>query len=164
MWQAATGRGVEEALLLADDLGGHQELPLVLGRAVGQLEHDVEHDVLDDRAEAAGAGVLLLGHLGDLLEGFGGEFDVGAFHLEEPAVLLDQRVARLGHDLDQGIDVQRHQRADHRQPADELGDHAELEQVVGGHLVEQLAELLGVLLDLGLAAEPDRLAARRGGR
>ena len=43
-------------------------LPLSL-RAVGQLEHDVEHDLLDDRPQAAGAGVLGLGHLGDLAQG-----------------------------------------------------------------------------------------------
>ena len=91
-------------------------------------------------------------------EGLGGELDVGPFHLEEPAVLLDQGVPRLGHDLDQGVDVQRHQRADDRQSADELGDHAEFEQVVGGDLAEQLAQV-GVLLGLRLAAEADRLAA-----
>ena len=108
------------------------------------------------RPQAAGAGVLGLGHLGDLEEGVGGELELGPFHLEEPLVLLDQGVARLGQDLDQGVHVQRVERADHRQPADELGDHAELDQVVGGDLAQQLAQL-HVLLGLGLAAEADRL-------
>ena len=48
------------------------------------------------------------------------------------------------------------------QPADELGDHAELEQVVGGHLAQELAQL-HVLLGLGLAAEADGLAAHPAG-
>ena len=37
--------------------------------------------------------------------------------------------------------VERVERRQHRQPADELGDHAELDQVVAGHLAEQLAQL-----------------------
>src|SRR5207237_6315054 len=45
----------------------------------------------------------------------------------------------------------------HRQPADELGDHAELNQVVAGYLAQQLAQA-GLAL-LGVAAEADRLAA-----
>ena len=53
-------------------------------------------------------------------------------------------------------------RADHRQAADELGDHAEFEQVVGSDLAEQLAQV-GVLLGLRLAAEADRLAADAAG-
>ena len=49
---------VEEALLFANDLSGDEELAFVLAGTLGKLEHDVEHDVLDDRAQAAGAGVL----------------------------------------------------------------------------------------------------------
>ena len=47
-------------------------------------------------------------------------------------------------------------------PADELGDHAEFEQVVGGDLAQQLAQV-GVLLGLRLAAEADGLAADAAG-
>ncbi len=37
--------------------------------------------------------------------------------------------------------VERVERGQHRQPADELGDHAEAEQVVAGDVAQQLAEL-----------------------
>ena len=105
---------------------------------------------------------FFLGLLGDLDEGLGGELEVGAFHLEEPAVLLDQGVLGLGHDLDQGRLVQGHERAGDRQAADELGDHPVFEDVVGRDPVEQVAEL-AVVLGLGLAAEADRLAADPAG-
>src|SRR5262249_5462487 len=61
-------RGVEQAPLFADYFARHEELTLIFVRAFGELEHDVEHDVLDDRAEAAGAGILGLGHLGDFVK------------------------------------------------------------------------------------------------
>ena len=46
---------LEQFLLASDDFGGDDEAALLLGRAVGQLVQDFEHDVLDDRAQAAGA-------------------------------------------------------------------------------------------------------------
>ena len=51
---------------------------------------------------------LALAILAISMQGVGGELEVGAFHLEELAVLLDQGVARLGQDLDQRVDVERH--------------------------------------------------------
>ena len=68
-----------------------------------------------------------------------GELQLDVLELEHLAVLLDQRVLRLGEDLDQRLAIEAAHRADHRQAADELGDQAELEQVLGQHLGEQLA-------------------------
>ena len=76
------------------------------------------------------------------LQGAGRELELRAFHLEELLVLPDQGVLRLGQDADQRVLVERVERRQHRQTADELGDHAELDQVVAGHLAEQFAQLL----------------------
>jgi hypothetical protein len=121
--------GREEVGLAADDFGGDA----VGGAAfeLGQLEHVVEHELFGDGAEGAGAGVAVDGLLRDFAEGVVGEFELGVFHLEQLLVLPDDGVLGLGHDLDQGGLVERGQRADHRQAADELGDDAEFDQVVG---------------------------------
>src|SRR5260370_18487769 len=71
---------------------------LALGVDVGQLEHDLRHDFLDDAAQGAGAGVALAGAAGDLVKRRGVEVKLRALHLEELLILLDQGVARLGQD------------------------------------------------------------------
>ena len=83
-----------------------------------------------------------------------GELQLGVLHREQRLVLLDQGVLRLGQDADQGVDVQRPQRRDDRQPADELGDHAELEEVVAGDLLQQVAQFHLVVAG-ALLAEAD---------
>ena len=77
-----------------------------------------------------------------------------AVHLEQLLVLLHERVLRLGQDVDERLLVELVQRRDHRQATDELGDHAELEQVLGLHLAQQLPDL-PLLLGLDLGAEAD---------
>src|SRR3712207_7535029 len=64
----------------------------------------------------------------------------------------------LGEDVDQRLAVQLLHAGDHRQPADELGDHAELEQVLGHDLGEGVG-LLDLLLPAHLGAE-DRKSTR----
>jgi hypothetical protein len=54
-------------------------------------------------------------------------------------VLLDQRVLRLGQDLDQRGLVEVFQRRDHRQTADEFRDQAELQQVFRLESLQQFA-------------------------
>src|SRR2546429_1341187 len=49
-------------------------------------------------------------------------FELDAFHQEQPLVLLDERVFRLGEDLDQRVLVELLERGEHRQPADEFRD------------------------------------------
>ena len=82
-----------------------------------------------------------------------GEFDV--LHLEQALILLDQRVLRLGQDLDQRILVEVLQRREHRQAADEFRDQAELQQVLRLDLAEDLAGA-AVLRRIDLGAEADR--------
>ena len=61
---------------------------------------------------------------------------------EELLVLLDQRVLRLGEDLHQRVFGQLAQRGDDRQAADQFGDQAELDQVFGLDLAEDLGDAL----------------------
>src|SRR4051794_10877420 len=87
------------ALALLDRLLGDDALLNVA--AGGQLELDVEQRLLEDRAEAAGAGLALERLVGDRAEGVGGEDQVDVVELEEAAELTGQRVTRLGQDRDQ---------------------------------------------------------------
>ena len=56
----------------------------------------------------------------------GGEVEVDVLEVEHLAVLLDQRVAGLGKDLDEGFAFEMVHCADNRHTADELRDQAEL--------------------------------------
>ncbi len=71
---------------------------------------------------------------------------------------LVERVLGLGQDRDQVLAAELVDRGEHRQPADELRDQAELHQVLGEHLTEQLADL-ALLLALHRRAEADAVAA-----
>src|SRR5262245_47077886 len=68
---AATGRDEGRPEVPLDRLLRDHALVHVLARR--ELEHDVEEGVLDDRAEAAGAGLALQGLVADLPEGVLGE-------------------------------------------------------------------------------------------
>ena len=89
-----------------------------------------------------------------------GELDV--LHLEQPLILLDQRVLGLGEDPLQRVLVEILERRDDRQTADEFGDEAEFQQIFRLHLAEDVAgaALVGRLHG---GAEADRgvAAARR---
>ncbi len=68
-------------------------------------------------------------------------------------VLLRKSVLRFGEDAYQVFLAELMDIADDREPTDELGDEPELEQVLGEHLREQLADVPLVLaLDLGAEA------------
>ena len=77
------------------------------GRPVSDLNFAVppntyvaEH-IPHDRAQAAGTGAAVNGLIGDGLERLFSEFQLHAVHLEQPGVLLHQRVLGLGQDLDE---------------------------------------------------------------
>ena len=96
-----------------------------------QVEHDAEQRLLDDGAQAAGAGAALQRLDGDGVERLVGEHQLDAVQLEELLVLARERVLGLGQDAHEVVLVQVVDRADDRQAADELGDQAEVEQVLG---------------------------------
>ena len=87
-----------------------------------------------------------------------GEVEIDVVVVEEALVLLDERVLRLGQDLDEILALQLMHRRQHRQAADELGDQAEVEEILGHHLREELGAV-GVALRRDLAAEADRVLA-----
>src|SRR5262249_12853230 len=66
-------------------------------------------------------------------------------------------IARLGENAHQRFLVKRVERGDDRQAADKLRDHAELDEIVAGHLAEQLAQAGFAVFRI--AAETDGLAA-----
>src|SRR5215831_5480829 len=120
------------------------------------LVHDLEHRLLQDRTQPARARLVTHGLLGHRHQRALGELELDAVHLEQLLVLLDQRVLGLGQDVDQRFLVQLVQRRDHGQAAHELGDHAELEQVLGLHLFEKVPNL-AILLGRHLGPEANRL-------
>ena len=63
-----------------------------------QVEHRVEQDALHDRTQAARSGLAVDRLAGDGAERFLGQSEIDAFHLEQPLILLDQRVLRLPED------------------------------------------------------------------
>jgi hypothetical protein len=129
---------------------------------LGQVVHDVEQHLFEDGPQAAGAGAPQQRLVGDGLEGVVGELELDVLELEELLVLLDQGVLRLGEDLDERLLVEvADTGADDGQAADELGDEAELQQVLGQHLGEEVAEVLLVAALRMSAPKPTPL--RRGG-
>src|SRR5581483_10149140 len=111
----------------------------------GQLEHDVEERALDDRAEAASAGLALERLVRYLPQRVVGEDELDVVVAEEPLVLLDERVLRLGEDLDEVLAPQLVHGGDDRQASDELGYEAEVEEILRHHLREELRRLDRVL-------------------
>src|SRR6185437_14476649 len=123
--------------LFEDDLAGDQHAGDV--GVAWHLVHHGEQHFLHDRAEATGPGAAQDGLVGDRLERVGGELKLHAVELEQSLVLPDERVSRLGGDLDLRVAVEAAHVGDHRQPADELRDQPELEHVfrhdLGEHVV-----------------------------
>ena len=98
--------------------------------------------------------------LGDRLERVFSEHQFHAVHREVALVLLDQRVLRLSQDPHQRRRIERGQADDHRQAADELGDQAELEQVVVGDMCEQLVQLRPAECAVSLEADTHVVAGQ----
>src|SRR5205085_11091267 len=84
------------------------------------------------------------------------------FHVEQLGILLHQRVLRLDQDLDQGLFVEVHQGRNDRQAADELGDQAEFQQVLGLAVFQRLARL-ALVRSGDVRAEADRFALQAVG-
>jgi len=120
-----------------------------------QIEHDVEHHVLHDRPQAAGARLLAHRLAGDRVQGLVGELQLAVLQAEHLLILLDERVLRLLENFHERMLVERLQRGDHRQPPHQFGDQAELEDVVRVDLRQQFGQV-GVGTQAGGLAEADR--------
>jgi hypothetical protein len=75
--------------------------------------------------------------------------------VEQALVLLDQRVLRLGEDLDEGMLVELLERGEHRQAADEFGNQPELDQVLWLDVAQQVVGGPGIGRAAHLGAEAD---------
>ena len=72
--------------------------------------------------------------VGNRFERLGLERELSVVVRKQLLILLDERVFRLGQDLDKVVARQRVERRDDRQSADQLGDDAELQDIVRLHL------------------------------
>src|ERR1700730_9224082 len=120
----------------------HHPLDVLAAR---HLVHDRQQDLFQDGPQPTGAGATQDRLVGHGLQGVLGELQVHTVQFEEPPVLLDQGVARLGEDEDEGLAVEVVHAGDDRQAAHELGDHAELEQILGHDLFERVRREVIVL-------------------
>ncbi len=107
---------------------------------VREVEHDVFHDTLHDRAEAARASVLAHGDAGDLAEGFGFKLEVDAVGLHELLVLSDQGVFGLGQDSHQCFFVELVKGDEDGESSDKFRGQAEFDEVLRSEVTEFFRE------------------------
>src|SRR5690554_2820051 len=104
----------------------------------GQLVHNVEHDLFDDRTQSAGAGLALDGLANDGHHRLLVEAQLDVLQFKELLVLLHQAVLGLPEDLDEHVFAELIEGHDHRETTDEFGDHPELHDVLGAHVAQQV--------------------------
>src|SRR5687767_4886184 len=116
------GRAVEHARL------GDLHLHHVIARR--ELEHDVGHELLEDRAEAACSGAALERLAGDAAERRFLEGQLHVLEVEQLLVLLGERVLRLLENPDERFLIERVERDAHRQTSHQLGDESVTQEIV----------------------------------
>ena len=88
------------------------------------------------------------------------KLELDPFHVEEFAVLLGQGVLRLFENTDECVLIQFFKRCHHRQPADELRDQAELDQVLRLNVMQQLTNILFFRIGLDVGDESNTALGR----
>src|SRR6202051_1026839 len=128
-----------------------------------KIEHGVKQNAFENGARAARAGLAFDRLAGNRTKPFVGEGQLDVLHLEQPLILLHQRVLRIGQELLQRSLVEILQRRDHGQAADELRNQAVLQQILGLDVAEDLAGT-AIFRRQNLRRETDRGRAtgRRG--
>src|SRR5712664_3587412 len=104
-----------------------------------QIEHGFEQDAFENGTQAACAGLALDRLAGNRAKRLVGKRQLDVLHLEQPLILLHQRVLRIGQDLLQRSLVEILQRGDHREAADEFGDQAVLQEILRFDVAEDFA-------------------------
>src|ERR1700684_188965 len=127
-----------------------------------KIEHGLEQNALKDGTQTPRAGLALDRPAGDRAKRLVGEGQLDILHLEQPLILLHQRVLRIGEDLLQRSLVEVFQRRDNRQAADEFRDQAVLQEIFRLDVAEDLTGA-AVFLRQNLRGKADRgrAAARR---
>src|SRR5206468_8442684 len=119
----------------------------------GELIHQIEHELFKNDAKSAGADVAFDGIQGDPFERVIRKLQLHILVFEQALVLLDERVLRTSENVDQRFLVQVVQSGHNRNAADELRNHAELDQVFGFELLQQSrAGILGFDFDIAVEA------------
>src|ERR1700736_5395034 len=127
-----------------------------------KIEHCLEQDAFENRAQAPRACLALDRLAGDRAKSLVGERQLDVLHLEQPLILFHQRVLWIGQDLLERSFVEILQRGDHRQPANELRDQAVLQQILGLDVTEDFAGT-AIFRRQHLGCETDRRRAPAGG-
>lgn len=113
-------------------------------RILRRVEHDVAHHLLHNAAQGPGAGAQTGGLVRDGKECIVLYAEVDAVLAEQLLILAHDGVLRLGEDAQQCGPVQRIHVRDYGEAADELGDHAELAEVLRSNVLE-MRTFLGLL-------------------
>ena len=114
---------------------------LLNGQVRRNLIHDSRHDLLHDGPQPPGTDFPLQSLLSNCLQGLIGDLQRNAVHLQQCLILLGQGVLGLHHDADQVLLGQALQIGDDGHTAHQLRNNAELQQIMGLHLGQDLAHI-----------------------
>src|SRR5262245_40831339 len=95
-----------------------------------ELIHQIQHKLFENDPKAACADISLDGIESNSFECVIGEFQLHVLVLEQALVLLDERVLRSRENFNKGLLIQVVKRRNYGNAANELRDHAELDQVL----------------------------------
>src|SRR5271170_3775676 len=128
----------------------------------GQVEHQVEHQLFQNHAQAASPYFARHGLPGNGSQRLVGKLQAHILELEQPLVLLDDRILRPSKNLNQRKFVEIFQHAHNRQASDKFRNQSKLDQVFRLNLAEQFEVALArdcdiFFLCLFPSAEAERL-------
>src|SRR5690606_11784394 len=114
--------------------------------------HRIEQDLFQDHHQPAGPDLSLVGFVSDGKKRTVSELNSDAVELEFFLILLDERILRLGKDLDECLSIKLIERTDNRQASDKFRDQAVLDQIDRLEFLDRIDVPLLIALDLGLEA------------
>src|SRR3989441_4040165 len=118
-------------------------------RPGGDFVHNLEHDIFDNRPQAPGSGVTSHRLRRDSPQRLVREDQFHPIHFQDLLILADQSVLGLHQDAHQVGFVQRVQRDEDGQRADDLGDHSVFQQVLRHDMRQRLRKRpLALRLDM----------------
>src|ERR1700730_3903786 len=108
------------------------------------MVHEIEHYLLQNHTQSAGAHLPGHGLPRDGFQGLIAEFEAYILEFEQALVLLDNGGFRPGQDFDQGELIQILEHAHHRETAHELWNQTEFDQIFGLYIAQHLEIPLAV--------------------
>src|SRR5690242_14636201 len=102
-----------------------------------ELVHQIQHELFENDPKATSADISLYGIESYSLERVICKFQLHILVLEQALVLLDERVLGSRENFDERLLIQVVQRRNYGNTANELRDHAELDQVFRFDLLQQ---------------------------